>query len=69
MKSKRYYIHRHNSFQGHIKMSQAQMMGIMQSRTASDSSKDMAYQIWHKLKDLGKSLKDRDDTWIKETFK
>lgn len=45
------------------------MMGIMQSRTASDSSKDMAYQIWHKLKDLGKSLKDRDDTWIKETFK
>lgn len=69
MRSKRQYIHHHNSFQGHVWMGKMQMLAISKSYTANTRSKELAFEIIKLLTELGEELKQRDDSWINEWFK
>jgi hypothetical protein len=54
-------IWKHNSFLGHAALARKNMLTIIDSETAIDSSRDMAKHIYRMLGDLEISLKTRKD--------
>jgi hypothetical protein len=54
-------IWKHNSFLGHAALARKNMVSIIESSTATDSSRDMAKHIYRMLGDLEVSLKTRKD--------
>ena len=61
MNYKRMYIHKHNSFKGHVAMSSAQMREIMMSKSVTTKAADLAQEIYLKLGVLNKLLNERVD--------
>jgi hypothetical protein len=56
---KRQLIWKHNGFKGSAKMIEMQALAIVQSETATDKSKALAYKIVNDARNLGKSLNNR----------
>lgn len=61
MKLKRTEIWQHNSYMGHARMMQMQALNIMNAKTPTDKSKELAAKIYELADKLGESLKKRVD--------
>ena len=55
------YVHKHNSFKGHVAMGKAQMNQIMHSKSVTIQAANLAQEIWLKLDVLSELLKERVD--------